>query len=239
MPVVIVGFILPLLARCYGPSFEILCWLCILLCFGHAADLVASLYVHRLFFDPHVFRVLEIFSCEAQFILADGKYLKLPIHLFREWMLAMLIFYFAVVECLGAAAMWTLSWVWVLLWLSLAVDCIDDDVQPSTKLMLEWLFLYLVSGCCALAWACEWRAGLAADGSLVALDSGYQPTPKPAAANAKNCRQQKDPQDSTSSRVECICSTSPAPTPAPAPNQQHLHRPGNLGRSADNTRSME
>ncbi|GMH22889.1 hypothetical protein Nepgr_024732 [Nepenthes gracilis] len=44
-----------------------------------------------------------------------------------------------------------------------AVDCVNVDVQPSMLPMLDWLFLYLVSGCCALAWACERLAGLAAD----------------------------------------------------------------------------
>ncbi|GMH29896.1 hypothetical protein Nepgr_031739 [Nepenthes gracilis] len=48
--------------------------------------------------------------------------------------------------------------------LHLVVDCADVDVHPSTLLMLEWLFLYLESGCCALAWVCERRVGLAADG---------------------------------------------------------------------------
>ncbi|GMH16151.1 hypothetical protein Nepgr_017992 [Nepenthes gracilis] len=44
--------------------------------------------------------------------------------------------------------------------------CLDCNVNQSLAraLMLEWLFLYLDSGCCALAWACEWRTGLAADG---------------------------------------------------------------------------
>ncbi|GMH15589.1 hypothetical protein Nepgr_017430 [Nepenthes gracilis] len=31
----------------------------------------------------------------------------------------------------------------------------DVDVQPSSELMLEWLFLYLDYGCCAIAWAVE------------------------------------------------------------------------------------
>ncbi|GMH15587.1 hypothetical protein Nepgr_017428 [Nepenthes gracilis] len=32
--------------------------------------------------------------------------------------------------------------------------------------MLEWLFLYLDSGCGVLPWACGWRTGLAANGIL-------------------------------------------------------------------------
>ncbi|GMH30407.1 hypothetical protein Nepgr_032250 [Nepenthes gracilis] len=45
-----------------------------------------------------------------------------------------------------------------------AIDLVDVDVQPSSRLVLDGLFLYLVSGCCALAWAYERRAGLAEDG---------------------------------------------------------------------------
>ncbi|GMH28211.1 hypothetical protein Nepgr_030054 [Nepenthes gracilis] len=56
----------------------------------------------------------------------------------------------------------------------LAVDCVDVDVQLSTLLMLEWLFLYLDSGCCALAWACERRDGHAADGWLLNFQSCWR-----------------------------------------------------------------
>ncbi|GMH31778.1 hypothetical protein Nepgr_033622 [Nepenthes gracilis] len=86
-------------------------------------------------------------------------------------------------ECLGAAAMWALSSVRLLLWFSfeelvgfllhLDIDCGVADVQPSTKLMLERLLLSLDSGCCAPAWACEWRAGLAVDGSSGSLRAVY------------------------------------------------------------------
>ncbi|GMH18599.1 hypothetical protein Nepgr_020440 [Nepenthes gracilis] len=44
-----------------------------------------------------------------------------------------------------------------------AVDFEDVDVQPPSLLILVGLLLYLVSSCCALAWAYERRAGLAND----------------------------------------------------------------------------
>ncbi|GMH16158.1 hypothetical protein Nepgr_017999 [Nepenthes gracilis] len=40
-----------------------------------------------------------------------------------------------------------------------------------------WQLLFLDAGCCALAWACEWRGGLAVDGSSGSLRVGWQLDP--------------------------------------------------------------
>ncbi|GMH32019.1 hypothetical protein Nepgr_033863 [Nepenthes gracilis] len=56
-----------------------------------------------------------------------------------------------------------------------AVDFEDVDVQPPSLLILIGLLLYLVSGCCALAWAYERRAGLAEDIFSGSLRADQQP----------------------------------------------------------------
>ncbi|GMH24786.1 hypothetical protein Nepgr_026629 [Nepenthes gracilis] len=51
-------------------------------------------------------------------------------------------------------------------------------------MMLERLLLFLDSDGCALAWACEWRGGLAVDGSSGSLRAGPLQT-KPVATTAE------------------------------------------------------
>ncbi|GMH24788.1 hypothetical protein Nepgr_026631 [Nepenthes gracilis] len=76
--------------------------------------------------------------------------------------------------------------------LHLAVDCVDVDVKPSTLLMLDGLFLYLISGCCAHAWACERRAGLVADVHSK-ISQHHSTTKNPNSKAARRKRLQKPP----------------------------------------------